>query len=145
MQNTIKCYSWPDAYHRLFKKIFFFSISFIPCRQLGLPYVGRASVAVRAAAARAVLPIPNSACSIFMCPNKGMAAMLGTFNMHLDVKACVCTQGLYGHRKRVCTESCHWEKNPLPHQEIEPASVACQSDTLPTELHPLFDIFPQVK
>ena len=28
------------------------------------------------------------------------------------------------------------EKNPLPHQGIEPASAACRSDTLPTELHP---------
>ena len=26
------------------------------------------------AAARAVLPIPNSACSVFMCPNKDTAA-----------------------------------------------------------------------
>ena len=25
-----------------------------------------------------------------------------------------CTRGLYGHRKRVCTESWLWEKNPLP-------------------------------
>ena len=27
-------------------------------------------------------------------------------------------------------------KNPLPHQRIEPMSVACRSTTLPTELHP---------
>ena len=27
------------------------------------------------------------------------------------------------------------EKSPLPHGEIKPASVACQSGTLPTELH----------
>ena len=29
-----------------------------------------------------------------------------------------------------------WEKNPLPHPGIEPASGACQSDALSTELHP---------
>ena len=41
--------------------------------------------------------------------------------------------GVYGHRKRVCTESWLWEKNPLPHRGIEPASAACRSDALPTE------------
>ena len=40
-----------------------------------------------------------------------------------------------GHRKRVCTESWLLEKNPLPHKGIEPASAACRSDALPTELH----------
>ena len=29
-----------------------------------------------------------------------------------------------------------WEKNPLPHGEVKPASVACRSDVQPTELHP---------
>ena len=28
-----------------------------------------------------------------------------------------------------------WEKNPLPHGGVEPASAVCWSDTLPTELH----------
>ena len=44
--------------------------------------------------------------------------------------------GVYGHTNRVCTESWFWEKNPLLRQGIEPASAACQSDALPTELHP---------
>ena len=44
--------------------------------------------------------------------------------------------GVYGHRKRICTESWQWEKNPLPHRGIEPAWAACRSDALPTELHP---------
>ena len=43
--------------------------------------------------------------------------------------------GVYGHHTRVCTESWLWEKNPLLHWEIKPASVACWSDALPTELH----------
>ena len=36
-------------------------------------------------------------------------------------------------------ESLHWKvtgRNPLRHQGIESASAACQSDALPTELHP---------
>ena len=43
--------------------------------------------------------------------------------------------GVYRHRERVCTESGLWEKNPLLHRGIEPASAACRSDALPTELH----------
>ena len=38
--------------------------------------------------------------------------------------------GVYGHRKRVCTESGLWEKNPLPHWEIESALAMCRSDAL---------------
>ena len=44
--------------------------------------------------------------------------------------------GVYEYRKRVCTESWHWEKNPLPHRRIEPASATSRSDALPAELHP---------
>ena len=47
----------------------------------------------------------------------------------------MCT-GVYGHRKRVCTESWLWKKNPLQHREIKPVSVACWSNALLTELHP---------
>ena len=43
---------------------------------------------------------------------------------------------MYGHRKRVCSESWLWEKNPLPHRGIEPASAAWWSDAPPSELHP---------
>ena len=49
---------------------------------------------------------------------------LGIFNARTDVDACDCTRGLYGHRKRVCTESRIREKSPLPHQGLEPASVS---------------------
>ena len=49
---------------------FFFSTSFVPCGKFGLPYLGKVT-----AAARAALPIPNSAYGIFLCPNKGMAAI----------------------------------------------------------------------
>ena len=47
-----------------------------------------------------------------------------------------CTQGVYGHPKRVCTESWLWDKNPLLHRGLEPASAACWSNALPTVLHP---------
>ena len=60
------------------------------------------------------------------------------FNVRTDVNACDCT--------RVCTDAVgesalkvDWGgggKNPLPHRGIEPASAACRSDALPTELHP---------
>ena len=42
--------------------------SLIPCGKFGLVYLGTAT-----AATRATLPIPTSVCSIFMCPNSGMA------------------------------------------------------------------------
>ena len=43
--------------------------AFIPCRKFGSPTLGKGT-----AAARAALPIPISVCSIFVCPNNGMAA-----------------------------------------------------------------------
>ena len=49
--------------------------------------------------------------------------VFGIFNVCTDVNACDCTWRLYGHRKRVCTESWLWEKNPLPYQGLEPVSV----------------------
>ena len=103
--------------------LIYFSTSFIPCRKSGLPYLGKVT-----AAARVVLPIPSSVC-IFLCVFK---QRYGIFN----IKACNCMQGQYEHCKRACTESWLWEKNPLPHQGIEPASAACQSESLPTEPHP---------
>ena len=52
------------------------------------------------------------------------------FNMCTNVNACNCTQGCSDTRKRVCTESWLWEKNPLPHWGIEPASAVWWSDAL---------------
>ena len=42
-----------------------------------------------------------------------------------------------GCHKRVCSKSWRWEKNPLSHWGIEPASPAYQSDALPTTFPPL--------
>ena len=54
------------------------------------------------------------------------------------VHRCKCMglhKGVCRRHTRVCTESWLMEKNPLPHRGIEPASVACESDALWTELH----------
>ena len=71
--------------------------------------------------------------------------VFGVFNVHTRD----CTQGLYGHRKRVCTGSWLWKKNPLPHRGLEPASVlrglAFQSDALPAELLPPLGLALTVK
>ena len=68
---------------------------------------------------------------------KVVLPMLGTvMYSQMSVNTGECTRGLYGHRKRVCTESWHRDKDPLPHWGIKPASSSCRSDGLPTELHP---------
>ena len=90
-----------------------------------------------AAAIRAALPTPISVYSIFVCSNIGTTASVWDFNVCTAVDACDCTRGLYGQRKRVCTESWLWKQNPLPHRGLEPASVlrlAFQSDAPPTDL-----------
>ena len=87
------------------------------------------------AAARAALPFPNSAYGIFVCPNKGMAAIARDLNLRTGVNVCDCTRGLCGYCERVCIKV-DFEKNRLPHRGIESASAACRSDALPTELHP---------
>ena len=51
-----------------FKFFFFFFKSLIPHGKFGLVYLGTAT-----AATRATLPITTHVCSIFMCPNSGMA------------------------------------------------------------------------
>ena len=56
------------------------------------------------------------------------------FNVHTEVSACSCTWGLYRHCKRALEVD--WEKNPLPHQGLEPTSVlrlVCQSDAVRTD------------
>ena len=76
-------------------------------------------------------------CAILPCvQTKVWLPVIGLFNVHTGVHACDCTRGLYRHRKRVCSESWLWEKKPSPHPGTEPASTACLSNALPTELHP---------
>ena len=52
--------------------------------------------------------------------------VFGIVNVRTGVDACHCTQGLYGHRKGVCTGSGlekKWKKKKIPHRGLEPATV----------------------
>ena len=55
---------------------FFMMVSVLPCRlgEIQVALIGQGT-----AAARAALPIPISACSIFLCPDNGMAASVWDF------------------------------------------------------------------
>ena len=79
-------------------------------------------------------------CAVFFCVQTMLwLPAFGIFNVRTDADACNCTQGLYGHRKRVCTGSRHWEKNLLPHLVLKASSVlhlAFQSNALPAQLSP---------
>ena len=82
-----------------------------------------------------------SVCAVFSCVQTvTWLPVFEIFIVRTDVDACDCTRGLCGHRKRVCTGSWLWEKSPLLHVGLEPASVlhlAFRLDGLPTELsHP---------
>ena len=63
----------------------------------------------RQTVARAALPTVTSECGVFSCVsiNNNVANFFFFFffNTRTDVDACDCTLGLYGHRKRVCTEN----------------------------------------
>ena len=53
-------------------------------------------------------------------------------------------QGVYKIARESALKADSGRKNPLPHQGIEPASAACRSGALPTELHPNLFRFLQV-
>ena len=64
------------------------------------------------------------------------------FNVRKDViDACNCTQGCTDTHKRVCTERCQGEKNPLLHWGIELASAAYRSDAVSAERSPRPDLY----
>ena len=79
-----------------------------------------------------------SVCAVFSCVQTMVGLpVLEIFNMHTDIDACSCTQGLYNHCKIVCIGSSFWEQNPLLQWGPEAMSVlhlVFQSDVLPTEL-----------
>lgn len=63
-----------------------------------------------------MLPIPISVCGVSVCPNNNTAVSARDFFM--------CTQKwLHATAQRVCTNSWLWEKNPLPHWGLGPASI----------------------
>ena len=59
-------------------------------------------------------------CVQYFRVSKQWIPMFGIVNLRTHVDACDCIQGLNGCRKRVCTESWLWEKNPLPHRHSNP-------------------------
>ena len=68
--------------------------------------------------------LPNLLCTLGVKTQLMSHNPPNIFNVRTDVNACNCTRGCTGTRKRVCTESWLWEKNPLPHRGIEPSSAA---------------------
>ena len=53
--------------------------------------------------------------------------VFGIFNMRTAIDACDCKRGLYGHRKRVCTDS----GRKIPCRTMR---LSFKSDALPTQL-----------
>ena len=56
------------------------------------------------------------------------------FNMWSDVNVCNYTQGCLDTIRETAAKV-DWQKNPVLHQGIKPASAVCWSHPLPTELH----------
>ena len=72
------------------------------------------------------------ACWVFSCFHNPLNSDMDyrIFNVRTDVNTCDCAGGCMDTRKRVCTESWLWEKNPLLHWGIKPVSVVWWSDAL---------------
>ena len=70
----------------------------VPHGKFGSPYLGKVQQEQR-------YPF-LSVCAVFSCVQTMVwLPVFGIFNVRTDVDACDCIRGLYGHRKRVCTES----------------------------------------
>ena len=87
---------------------------------------------------RASQPTVHAECFIVSIIHRTLTWTTGSLTC--DVNACDRTQGCTD-TVRECTEGWPWEKNPLPHRGIEPASAACRSDAVSTELHSLLTCF----
>ena len=111
---------------------FFFSTSLILRGKFRSPYLDTAT-----SAATAALPISKVYVVLLCVQTKVWLPALGIFDKHTDVNACDCIWRLCRHPRRVCIESWLCGENPLPHWGIEPASVVCWSDAVPTELQSL--------
>ena len=106
-------------------------MGFLP-REIRVAFPGES----RLGQSRATQPTVHAGCFIILHNPSDSDMDYGIFNVHTDVNACDCTWDCTDTHKRVCSESCLLEENPFPHWEVEPALAACQSDALPTELHP---------
>ena len=73
---------------------YFFGYFIAPCGTFGAPYLGNSGTG----AARAALSIPNSACSVFICPNN--AIWLPVFGI------CTCAQILMQTTGPIPTSAC---------------------------------------
>ena len=84
---------------------------------------------------RAIKPNVHAGCFSVSTIHRTLTWTMGYLTCARMEMHVVAPRGV-GHRKRACTESRLREKNPLPHRGIEPASAACWSSAVPTELHP---------
>ena len=122
----------------LFSCLFFFFFYFLqlycpnrisPVQKLGLHSPGKAS------SDRVELPNLQCMLGVLMFPYSiKLWHGLQVFNVYPNVNTCDCTWGHMDTCKTVCTESCLWEKNPLPHQGLEPASAEWWSHALPNSM-----------
>ena len=110
-------------------RLFVFITSFIPCRDFGSLYLGNLTVA-----ARAVTHSHQCACSIFVCPNNGMAS--GVWD---TTHSCVCVAFL-------CVPTMEWLAVlgilllPVCTLFLCPNNGMASSawDTTPTSVHSIF-------
>ena len=84
---------------------FFFLQLYCP---IGISPVGYSGCFSRGKAAATELRYPTyCACWMFLCfhnpSDSGMDYKI--FNVHTDIDACDCTRGMYGRRRKDCTES----------------------------------------
>ena len=81
-----------------FYTFFFYTVLHCPLQEIWVSYPGRAQELQEQCYPFLLVS------AVFPCVQTMVwLPVFGIFNVHADVDACDCTQGLYGHRKRVCT------------------------------------------
>ena len=105
LQNV--CVALPDLFffYYYFLQVYFF----VPCKKnvRCLTWVRHSSYKSCATHSYPFL----SVCVVYSCVRTVLwLPVSGIFNVHTDANAGSCMQGLYRHRKRVCTESWLWGK-----------------------------------
>ena len=92
----------------------------LPSLSTSLPLPEISGRLTRVMHSRAALPIPVSVCSIFVCPNNGMAVsvwdLLAWTQMSMHAIAHGGCTDVW-----VCTENWLWEKNPFQNRGLKPA------------------------